>query len=272
MTLFCPACGMKALAGATFCAKCGGRLPVAVESVSSTASAMPKTGAEQLSGAELDSISPTTLKFGGFWRRFRALSLDLLLWLVIGVLVLIFIDPLIVAPVPNPNLFEKYVEHIWALGFPLLVFLYFPLSESSALQGTIGKLVLGIKVVDAEGKRISVFRAVWRMSAKLLSAIPLMIGFLRVGWTPRRQAIHDVIANTFVVDRKVSPKEFVNYVPQMARRPKWQAVVLGAVCAAPLIAWAAKYHSIIWPIVVSEYESTLPDEPLLQGRSARPIE
>ena len=85
----------------------------------------------------------------------------------------------------------------------LLVFvgqwLYFAMLESGKSQATVGKRVLGLQVTDRQGVRVSFGRATGRFFAKLISALPFDIGFMMAGWTQRKQALHDMIADTLVV-------------------------------------------------------------------------
>ena len=88
------------------------------------------------------------------------------------------------------------------LGAVLAVFagwLYFALMESSASQATIGKTACGLRVTDESGRRISFGRATGRYFAKIVSALIFLIGFMMVGWTRRKQGLHDLIAGTLVV-------------------------------------------------------------------------
>jgi uncharacterized RDD family membrane protein YckC len=73
--------------------------------------------------------------------------------------------------------------------------------ESSSYQGTIGKKILGIKVIDMNGNRISFVKATVRYFSKLLSALIIGIGFLMAGFTNKKQALHDLIAETLVVKK-----------------------------------------------------------------------
>jgi uncharacterized RDD family membrane protein YckC len=77
--------------------------------------------------------------------------------------------------------------------------LYFALLESSARGATVGKMVLGLRVVDGQGNRISFLRATGRFFAKILSGMILFIGFLMVAFTERKRGLHDIIADTLVV-------------------------------------------------------------------------
>jgi uncharacterized RDD family membrane protein YckC len=81
----------------------------------------------------------------------------------------------------------------------LLGLLYFTLMESSKYQATLGKMALGIKVTDMEGRRISWGRALGRYLGKIVSALILLIGFIMAGFTEKRQALHDMMAKTLVV-------------------------------------------------------------------------
>ncbi len=62
------------------------------------------------------------------------------------------------------------------LGF-VAEWLYFTLTTSSAYQATPGKLALGLKATDEEGRRIGLLRANVRYWSKLFSAFLLLIGF-----------------------------------------------------------------------------------------------
>ncbi len=91
--------------------------------------------------------------------------------------------------VPSPLAF--------ALLFALWL-LYASVLESSRLQATLGKLAMFIRVVDDEGSRTTLLRAFARNALKLISALPLCIGYLMSGWTPRKQALHDILARCTV--------------------------------------------------------------------------
>lgn len=79
--------------------------------------------------------------------------------------------------------------------------LYCALMETSVLQATLGKLVIGAKVVDANGERLTFGRATGRHFAKCLSALLLCTGYLMVAFDERKRGLHDMIARTFVISR-----------------------------------------------------------------------
>jgi len=59
-------------------------------------------------------------------------------------------------------------------------------------------MIFGMKVTDLNGNRISFARATGRHFAKWLSTLILWIGFIMVGFTDRKQGLHDMLAGTLV--------------------------------------------------------------------------
>lgn len=91
---------------------------------------------------------------------------------------------------------------IWALVIGGVVFgnlLYHVIMESSPLQGTIGKVVIGMKVTRIDGSRPSFFNVLVRHMARLLSMLPLFGGYLMILKTAKKQALHDKLAGCVVV-------------------------------------------------------------------------
>jgi hypothetical protein len=82
---------------------------------------------------------------------------------------------------------------------------YYVLFTASAWQATPGKRVFGIKVTDLDGGRISMGRSFARCVASFLSGLSLGVGFLMAIFTKRRQALHDFIAGTLVVNAGMQP-------------------------------------------------------------------
>jgi uncharacterized RDD family membrane protein YckC len=81
----------------------------------------------------------------------------------------------------------------------LLTWAYYSGMESSPLQATIGKLVVGIYVTDLQGQRISFGRATGRWFGKIISGAILLIGYLMAGFTEKKQALHDMMARCLVL-------------------------------------------------------------------------
>lgn len=155
----------------------------------------------------------------GFWKRVAAYILDaILIYIVIRLVGAPFglsaADTAAQAAVKQELLsgasFTSAYGHYYSamahynLITTVATWLYFAVCESSAWQATIGKLALGIRVTDLQGKRISFLRALGRYGAKFISAIILLIGFIMVAFTRRKQGLHDLIAGTLVLNGRAS--------------------------------------------------------------------
>ena len=90
--------------------------------------------------------------------------------------------------------------------------LYLGLLPATPLQATLGKRMVGLRICDGSGKRIGVLRSVLRLVAFVPSIGIAGAGFILAAFTPRRQALHDLAAGTFVVNRGATPEE-ITQVP-----------------------------------------------------------
>lgn len=152
------------------------------------------------------------VEYAGFWWRFLAYIID---DLIIGAVSWIFALPILAIfgismysfseAGMNPDDAELLLIPIImagsSIGFLAIIvqWLYFALMESSKHQGTLGKIVLKIKVTDVEGNRINFARATGRHFGKILSGMILMIGYIMAGFTEKKQALHDILASCYVI-------------------------------------------------------------------------
>lgn len=83
----------------------------------------------------------------------------------------------------------------------LAIWLYYAGFESSGMQATPGKRMLGMKVTDTDGDPIGFGMATGRYLGKLISSLLLGIGYLFAFFTGKKQALHDLIAGTVVILR-----------------------------------------------------------------------
>lgn len=148
-------------------------------------------------------------ELAGFWRRYGANLLDMVLLYILFILVLLValaID-LIVESATSSGSSGDAIGSAFGLGVmcfgyiicALIALLYFAWFESSRFQATPGKLAVGMIVIDLDGKRISFGKAVIRTLSKILSGLILYVGFIMIGFTEKRQGLHDMIAGTTVV-------------------------------------------------------------------------
>jgi uncharacterized RDD family membrane protein YckC len=184
--MYCHQCGTLNDDQASFCRQCGASLkPVSGQTAAPAAPGIP-------------TMLPITVKYAGFWKRFAAYFLDMIIvgsvaWVVSFVIG--FIIGLMFA-----GSFESELLLLFLVPVILILdWLYFALMESSSKRATLGKMALGIIVTDLEGKRISFGRATGRFFSKILSGIIIYIGFIMVAFTDKKQGLHDMTAGTLVI-------------------------------------------------------------------------
>jgi uncharacterized RDD family membrane protein YckC len=201
--IFCSKCGAQNSALAQFCQNCGLTLS------SNLAQAETAAPARAYAAAPPAAYAPPSI-YGGFWIRFLAHLIDhVILGAVAAPLFFITVLPSIIRIAhqaerdqePSPELIIAIVSSAFvyiALAF-VGQWLYEALLTSSAWQGTLGKRVLRLKVVDEAGNRISFGRATGRFFAKILSSMFFCIGFIMIGFTERKTGLHDMLAGTKVL-------------------------------------------------------------------------
>jgi uncharacterized RDD family membrane protein YckC len=64
---------------------------------------------------------------------------------------------------------------------------------------TPGKMACKIKVVNADGSKVSYLKALGRYFAKMLSSLILFIGYIMVAFDSEKRGLHDHICNTRVI-------------------------------------------------------------------------
>ncbi len=170
----CPRCGKQHDEYARFCQFCG----------------------QSLATDEGETALPEP-RYAGFWRRFMAIMID---EIILGAVALLFSVSYLLTIMSSPDFEAVKITMLSNKIFSLFLhWLYFTLMESSSLKATLGKMAIGIIVTDYDGQRISFLRANGRYFGKFLSMLVFGIGFIMAGFTRKKQALHDMIAETLVV-------------------------------------------------------------------------
>ena len=134
--------------------------------------------------------------YSGFWRRFAAYLIDMVLVsLVILILSAAMGFSVGIGGVGGPGM--SLLGVLIAIAAP---WLYWAGMESSKHQATIGKMAMGMAVTDQFQNRLTFLRATARYYGKILSGMTLLVGFIMAGFTQRKQALHDMLAGTLVVN------------------------------------------------------------------------
>lgn len=153
-------------------------------------------------------------KYAGFWLRFVAYIID---YIILYVINLIIIAPVLgmvgmgAASMDFQSMTEgdiitmvtSILMAVVAGSIVLMVvnLLYYTLMEASKFQGTVGKIVLGLKVTDKDGGKVSFVTALLRNLGKIVSGAILLIGYIMAGFTEKKQALHDMFVGTLVVKK-----------------------------------------------------------------------
>jgi uncharacterized RDD family membrane protein YckC len=188
-------------ATALYCSNCG-------SAVTPNDAFCPKCAAPQRTSGYVAPIVVSRVQYAGFWIRFAA-------WLLDAIILSVAMTPIqmMVFGMMGVSMglggFQEHPEQMFAVMFPALFviiilslaghWLYEALMTSSSKQATLGKMVCGLRVTDLQGRRLTFARATGRFFAKYISGMTLLIGYIIAGITERKQALHDLIAGTYVL-------------------------------------------------------------------------
>lgn len=132
-------------------------------------------------------------KFAGFWMRFWAYLLDIV---VIGSIDRIVVYPIFRMfdfPLSEANMFAP-VAIITAIVF----YAYFVLMTKYFGQ-TLGKMVFGLRVVSLNDEKLNWSTILFREWIGRFISGTILILYIVVGFLPKKQGIHDLFADTTVV-------------------------------------------------------------------------
>lgn len=161
-------------------------------------------------------------EYGGFWIRFAAYLID---GIIVGIplgIISVIIYMLFILPTgafelyTEPTYYNQDISDEQALLFLgsylgatavtillcwIVAIAYFAGLHASKWQATVGKRLLGLKVTDLQGARISFWRALGRyLALSFLSGI-FCVGFIIAAFTEKKQSLHDLIASTIVIKK-----------------------------------------------------------------------
>jgi uncharacterized RDD family membrane protein YckC len=186
----CTSCGNARLPDGRFCLFCGDLLS--------------EGGARPSSPRSHADSSPANLtEYAGFWLRAWAGAIDVALE-VSGALLLTLAIDLVVRRAGQMLGFAPWISKV-AVGIAYILvlaigaWLYCAFMESSWRRATLGKRLVGLQVVTAEGGQLSFAQASARHFMKFLSLFSAGFGFMMAGWTRRRQALHDMPSDCIVI-------------------------------------------------------------------------
>jgi len=203
--IFCNRCGAYAAKGATVCPKCNSDLSAFGHESMSRGKFAPVSVTPAATSVLMGATAPTLdlTDYGSFSGRFVAVFVDGLLMLVAMLALTVVIALVFKVGVPD---LQKPAQGAAMIGGFLVVYLLALLAPAVyeivmiGQQGaTIGKKSRRLVVVRTNGEAVSMGRSVLRYLIKMFLSSILLIGYLMALFTAKKQALHDLIADTIVV-------------------------------------------------------------------------
>jgi uncharacterized RDD family membrane protein YckC len=185
------------------CSECG--KPVALEDAlridNATICAACKPTYLQKMREGLPTSTPAAvpaLRYAGFWIRVPAAIIDGVLLFAAGIGI----------EVATGSTFLQAIglqESDWGARDWALLTVDFVLDTAyhvvlvTRYGGTIGKLLCGIRVITADGRRLSYVHSLGRALAQYVSLLPCGLGFILAAFDSQKRALHDIICNSRVI-------------------------------------------------------------------------
>jgi uncharacterized RDD family membrane protein YckC len=208
-----PAAAVPMAQETRFCSECGRPSParemVTIGAAAICAQCKPLYMQRMREGGQAIGVR----RYGGFWIRFVAIIIDGIILAVVGGIIgfpirmLLGVSAVSVAQSQDPSAVMAALPAMMGMiGVSVLINLVVSICYDIWFVhnkgGTIGKLALGLQIINLDGSRLSYGQAVGRYFAKILSAIILYIGFIMAGLDSEKRALHDRICNTLVIYSK----------------------------------------------------------------------
>lgn len=234
--MYCPRCGTEIPEDARFCQRCGRALsplppPHGSEDPHSPVAAGPAPASTPVSmrwtpatpgGGGVTTAVPLRFPSSGarrvaiaagrqsematFGRRLGAWAIDgvTLSMAALAIYVGVIVVGVLAAGAQTDAEIQREAERVGERAQPLIYavliagsFLYWWLGN--AVGQTLGKLILGVRVVREGGGRPGVGKGLARTVGSWLSGVPMGLGYLWAAWDPSTQTWHDKLAGTYVV-------------------------------------------------------------------------
>src|SRR6185436_2129801 len=173
------------------CSECGTVLPranlVQIGSNLVCAQCKPRFVQKLREGVDLTQSGVT---YAGFWIRFGAAFVDGIILNVVN-----FVVGFIFGMAAGQSEEGKIIIAVLSM----FIGLAYDVGCVGTWGATPGKMACGLRIVTAEGGKVSYARALARYLAKLVSVITCFIGFIMAGFDDQKRALHDRICSTRVV-------------------------------------------------------------------------
>lgn len=134
--------------------------------------------------------------YAGFWMRFRAYLVDIIIITSIHRIIIYPVFRLFDLPTENTGLFSM-INILTAIVF----YLYFVLMTKYFKQ-TLGKMIFGLKVIPLKKEKLTWDTVIFREWIGRFISASIWILYAVVAFQPKKQGLHDLFADTAVVHEK----------------------------------------------------------------------
>jgi uncharacterized RDD family membrane protein YckC len=148
--------------------------------------------------------------YGGFWRRMMAFIIDKMILFCVSFFM--FLGGLLVLSFGFLSHDSEFILERFAEVTVTFVFLFYCVTEFISMLyftyfhgttgQTFGKMIFGLKVVQATGENMTLGIGFLRWVGYIISTVVFYLGFVWVAFDGKKQGWHDKIAGTVVVRMK----------------------------------------------------------------------
>ena len=163
------------------------------------------------------------------WKRFWAFLIDVLVFVVLFWALAQVMD--------NFSLSVVLLVLIW---------LYYAFLESSPWQASLGKRIMGLKVVDKRGRRLSFGKASRRLLSRIFTNFTFYFGFFSAAFDKQNKTLHDKLSKSMVISQNA---DFDPNNMEEEDEPTLTLVTLVSVLLALIFV-----SLLVWWVVLPQYQ------------------
>jgi uncharacterized RDD family membrane protein YckC len=201
-------------AGQVACRECGKFVPIEdtmqINGVAICAACKPIYVQKMREGTlPFITATPGAMRYGGFWIRFLAKFID---QIIVGIpimalyLIAVFGFGMGSAAAAQPGQMPDFAMLLASLGLQLGVQViglvlggFYSVFFVVKYGATPGKMIVGLRVVMANGDRLGVGRAIGRFFAEIVSGMVCYIGYIIAAFDDQKRSLHDHMCSTRVI-------------------------------------------------------------------------
>jgi uncharacterized RDD family membrane protein YckC len=142
---------------------------------------------------------PMEMRYAGFWKRVGAKIIDGIILYIVNIALSFALGLNLFA---TKRTAEEIPLAMILMAVQYIIYFGYEVFFIGKYGATPGKMAIGIKIVNADGSKVSYLKAFGRIFANILSALILGIGYIMVAFDDEKRALHDRICNTRVIMKK----------------------------------------------------------------------